>query len=133
MQETAAPPPGERLVSTLADRVKGSARVEVVYGEGREVGDKTIIPVAAVAYGFGGGGGSGMDENGKGGGEGSGGMGGVRVQPVGVLEVTPEETRLVAVIDWTRVITTAISFIGVWMIVRALRGRRPGGHPSGHK
>jgi uncharacterized spore protein YtfJ len=124
MQETAAPPPpGERLVTGLADRVKGSARVEVVYGEAREVGEKTIIPVAAVAYMVGGGGGSGMDENGKGGGEGSGAGGGVRVQPVGVLEVTADETRLVPVIDWTRVITTAIGFFGVWMIVRALRGR----------
>jgi uncharacterized spore protein YtfJ len=124
MQETAAPPPGERLLTTLADRVKGSARVEVVYGEAREVGDKTIIPVAAVAYGFGGGAGAGSRDGGERGGEGSGGGGGVRVQPVGVLEVTAEETRLVAVIDWTRVITTAISFFGVWMIVRALRGRR---------
>jgi uncharacterized spore protein YtfJ len=125
MQETAAPSGnGRDLVTSLADRVKGSAKVEVVYGEAREVGDKTIIPVAAVAYMVGGGGGSGMDETGKGGGEGSGAGGGVRVQPVGVLEVTPEETRLVAVIDWTRVITTAIGFFGVWMIVRALRGRR---------
>jgi uncharacterized spore protein YtfJ len=126
MQETASAGPGERLVTGLADRVRGTAKVEVVYGEAREVGEKTIIPVAAVAYLVGGGGGAGTGLNSDGGGEGSGAGagGGVRVQPVGVLEVTPDETRLVPVIDWTRVITTAIGFIGAWMIVRALRGGR---------
>jgi uncharacterized spore protein YtfJ len=124
MQETAAPSSnGKDLVTSLADRVKGSAKVDVAYGEAREVGETTIIPVAAVAYLVGGGGGGGTDASGQGG-EGSGAGGGVRVQPVGVLEVTAEETRLVPVIDWTRVITTAIGFFGVWMIVRALRGRR---------
>jgi uncharacterized spore protein YtfJ len=124
MQETVAPSSnGTELVTSLADRVKGSARVEVVYGEAREVGEKTIIPVAAVAYLVGGGGGGGTNPSGEGG-EGAGAGGGVRVQPVGVLEVTQDETRLVPVIDWTRVITTAIGFFGVWMIVRALRGRR---------
>ena len=120
---------GERIITGLAERIKGSARVEVVYGESREIGDKTIIPVAAVAYGFGAGAGSGERAGGDGAGGGvgtgsSGGGGGVRVHPVGVLEVTAEETRLVAVLDWSRIITSGITFFGLWMIVRALRGRR---------
>jgi uncharacterized spore protein YtfJ len=127
MQEPVAT--GERIVSELLDRVKGSAKVEVVFGEPREIGDKTIIPVAAVAYGFGGGGGTQALENPGGDGAsrsgvGSGGGGGVRVQPVGVLEVTAEETRIVPVFDWTRIITTAITFLGLAMVIRALRGRR---------
>jgi uncharacterized spore protein YtfJ len=116
MQEPAVS--GEHIVGELLDRIKGSAKVEVVFGEPKEIGDKTIIPVAAVAYGFGAGAGGGMGEGPGGGG------GGVRIQPVGVLEVTPEDTRLVPVFDWTRIITTGIIAFGIWMVIRALRGRR---------
>ena len=120
---------GEHIVSGLLERIKGSAKVEVIYGEPREIGEKTVIPIAAVAYGFGAGagarsGGPGGDGASGGSGSGGGGGGGVRVQPVGVLEVTPDETRLVPVLDWTRIITTGLTFFGLWMIVRALRGRR---------
>ncbi len=126
MQEPALA--GQRIINELVERIKGSAKVEVVYGEPREIGDKTIIPVAVVAYGFGagaGGGGAGPSGDGAiGSGGGGGGGGGVRVHPVGVLEVTADETRLVPILDWTRIITTGLTFFGLWMIVRALRGRR---------
>ncbi len=126
MQEPALA--GQRIVNELVERIKGSAKVEVVYGEPREIGEKTIIPVAAVVYGFGagaGGGGAGPGGDGAiGSGGGGGGGGGVRVHPVGVLEVTADETRLVPILDWTRIITTGLTFFGLWMIVRALRGRR---------
>ena len=126
MQESALA--GQRIVSELVERIKSSAKVEVVYGEPREIGEKTIIPVAVVAYGFGagaGGGGAGPSGDGAiGSGGGGGGGGGVRVHPVGVLEVTADETRLVPILDWTRIITTGLTFFGLWMIVRALRGRR---------
>ncbi len=127
MQEPALE--GERIVNELVERIRGSAKVEVVFGEPREIGEKTIVPVAAVAYGFGAGaragtGGKPGDDGATGSGSGSGGGGGVRVQPIGVLEVTADETRLVAVLDWTRIITTGLTFFGIWMIVRALRGRR---------
>ena len=127
MQEPALA--GEHIVSGLLERIKGSAKMEVVYGEPREIGEKTVIPVAAVAYGFGAGAGAGpggLGGDGASGGSGGGGGGGgvVRIHPVGVLEVTPDETRLVAVLDWTRIITTGLTFFGLWMIVRALRGRR---------
>ncbi len=124
MQEPALA--GERIVSELMDRIKGSARVEVVYGEPQTIGEKTIIPVAVVAYGFGAGAGAGSGgagDSAKAGGGGGGGGGGVRVQPVGVLEVSAEQTRLVPVLDWTRIITRAITFVGLWLVVRALRGR----------
>lgn len=120
---------GERIVSELLERIKGSAKVEVIYGEGREIGEKTIIPVAVVAYGFGAGAGTGGREEAGGDGAtrtgaGGGGGGAVRVQPVGVLEVTADETRMVPIFDWTRIITTAIMFLGVAMVIRVLRGRR---------
>lgn len=124
MQEPAVS--GEHIVGDLLDRIKGSAKVEVVYGEPREIGEKTIIPVAVVAYGFGAGAGGGKGE--RPGGDGAigrgGGGGGVRVQPIGVLEVTADETRMVPIFDWTRIITTGIISFGIWMVIRALRGRR---------
>ena len=100
---------GEGVVNSILDRIRATARVELVYGEERRIGEKTIIPVAAVAYAFGGGGGGG---------------GSVRVQPVGVLEVTEDQTRLVPIIDWTRIITTGLTAFGVWMIVRTIFRRR---------
>ena len=120
---------GEGVVSTILERIRATARVELVYGEERQIGDKTIIPIAAVAYTFGGGGGGGSapshnghDETTVGGGGGGGGA--VRVQPVGVLEVTGDETRLVPILDWTKIATTAITAFGAWMIFRQIFHRR---------
>jgi len=120
---------GNTLVSQIAERLKTSARVEVVYGEERKIGDKTIIPIAVVAYAFGGGAGGGAAPSGNGASEattggGGGGGGGVRVHPVGVLEVTGDDTRVLPVLDWTRIITTGITVFGMWMLVRSLFRRR---------
>jgi uncharacterized spore protein YtfJ len=121
---------GNATVSQIAERLRTSARVDVVYGEERKIGDKTIIPIAVVAYMFGAGAGGGVapHENGASStasGGGGGGGGGVRVHPVGVLEVTGDETRVVPVLDWTRIVTTAITIFGIWMLVRSIfrRGR----------
>ena len=38
---------GNATVSQIAERLKNSARVDIVYGEERKIGDKTIIPIAA--------------------------------------------------------------------------------------
>ena len=124
---------GEGVVGTILDRIRATARVELVYGEERKIGEKTIIPVAAIAYAFGGGAGGGVEsarhnghsEDGGGAvGGGGGGGGSVRVQPVGVLEVTDDETRLVPILDWTRIITTALTGAAAVIIVRAIFRRR---------
>jgi uncharacterized spore protein YtfJ len=118
----------ESIPNQILDRIKQSARVELAYGESRNVGGKTIIPVAMVAYLFGGGSGSGVGpgHNGhsEGVGIGGGGGGSVRVQPVAVVEVTDDETRLVPIIDWTRIITAGITAFGIWMVVRQLFRKR---------
>jgi uncharacterized spore protein YtfJ len=114
----------DSIPNQILDRIKQSARVELAYGESRVVGDKTIIPVALVAYLFGGGSGSGVGpaHNGanEGVGIGGGGGGSVRVQPVAVVEVTEDETRLIPIIDWTRIITAGITAAGVYLVVRRL-------------
>jgi uncharacterized spore protein YtfJ len=123
---------GEGILGSILERIRNTARVELVYGEERKVADKTIIPVAAVAYTFGGGagGGTGPSTNGHNGhsdvsaGGGGGGGGPVRVQPVGVLEITEDETRLVPILDWSRIITTGLTVFGIWMVFRTIFRRR---------
>ena len=120
---------GTTVVNQILDRVKNAARVELVYGESREVHGKTLIPIALVAYIFGGGEGSGTGPHHNGSGEISAGIGGggggmVRVYPVGVLEVTEYETRMVPILDWTRIITTGLTAFGVWMTLRTVFKKR---------
>jgi uncharacterized spore protein YtfJ len=114
-----------------SERIRNTARVVLLYGVVRRIGEKKIIPVAAVAYTFGGGGGGGTatpSTNGHGEetsiGGGGGGGGSVRVQPVGVLEITEDETHLVPVLDWSRIITTALTVFGIWMVFRTIFRRR---------
>jgi uncharacterized spore protein YtfJ len=124
---------GQNTIGEMLERIRASARVELVYGEERKVGDKTLIPIAAVAYSFGAGAGgsTALSGNGRegaevpmGGGGGGGGAGTVRVQPVGVLEVDGDETRIVPILDWTRIITTGLTAFGVWMVFRTIFRRR---------
>ena len=122
---------GNATVSQIAERLKNSARVDIVYGEERKIGDKTIIPIAVVAYCFrrwrrrrtlprtrtGRAARRAVVAVAAG--------GGVRVQPVAVLEVTGDDTRVLPVLDWTRIITTGITIFGAWMLVRSLFRRGP--------
>jgi uncharacterized spore protein YtfJ len=113
------------IPNQILERIKQSARVELAYGESRKVGDKTIIPVALISYVFGGGSGSGVGPSGHNGhsegvGIGGGGGGGVRVQPVAILEVTEDDTRLMPIIDWSRLATTAIAAVAAVLIVRRI-------------
>lgn len=120
---------GTTVVNQILDRVKNAARVELVYGESREVHGKTLIPIAVVAYAFGGGEGSGTGPHHNGSSEISAGIGGgggglVRVFPVGVLEVTEYETRMVPILDWTRIITAGLTAAGVYMALRTIFKKR---------
>jgi uncharacterized spore protein YtfJ len=112
----------QELVTSIADRLKASGDVKVVFGEPQVLEGKTIVPVASVAYGFGGGSGTGPQGQGQGG----GGGGGVRVKPLGVLEITADSTRFVPIVDATRLAMMGImaSVCIVWMVTRALRKRR---------
>jgi hypothetical protein len=76
----------QEIVTSIADRLKASGDVKVVFGEPQVIEGKTIVPVAAVAYGFGGGTGGGPQ------GEGHGGGGGLRAA-AGRSGITPS-TRL---------------------------------------
>ena len=90
----------QQFFQSLGERLQGSASVKTVYGEPIVVEEKTIIPVARVAYCFGGGlrsrkkSGNGKEQKD---GDEEGGGGGLAASPAGVLEITREDTRFVAI------------------------------------
>ncbi len=103
---------------TLTERLHSSAHVRTIYGDPITAEGKTIIPVARVAYGFGGGSGRKGQAEGE---EGGGGGGGVATTPVGIVEITANGTRFVAVGDAKKfALAAAIAILfGFW----AGRGR----------
>ncbi len=96
----------ENLIENLASSLGQNASVNNVFGEPIRVGDKTIIPVARLAYGFGGGFGQGKKKRNKGevsdeskgqepAGKGAGGGGGFNAVAKGIYEITPTCTRFI--------------------------------------
>lgn len=96
----------ENIIENLATSLGQNASVKNVFGEPVRVGDKTIIPVAKLAYGFGGGFGQGRkkgksevvegeNENESPVGKGAGGGGGFNAVAKGIYEITPTSTRFI--------------------------------------
>lgn len=99
----------KKMVEDMAQRFQATASVATVYGEPMEAEGKTLIPVARVSYGFGAGIGRGRGEEGdedEEGPSGSGAGGGVNITPVGVIEVTPGDTRFIPVGQRRRLMVT---------------------------
>lgn len=104
----------------ITERLQTTASVESVYGEPIVADGKTIIPVARVRYGFGGGFGEGSDDNGSSsddGQAGGSGGGGVEVTPIGIIEVTPGDTRYISFEDRRRLISAALVGLALGAII----------------
>ena len=111
----------KQVFDSMIERLNGGASVKAVYGEPVEAQGKTIIPVAKVMYGFGGGfGETGKEKKNGADKEGGGAGGGIRAKPVGVIEVTEEDTRFVPCADGKK---TAV-LLALGFIVGFLIGRR---------
>jgi len=111
----------QQYAQSIVERLQASASVKTVYGEPVAAEGKTIIPVARVAYGFGAGSGSGgKGEAEKEAGEGAGGGGGVAATPVGVVEITKEDTRFIPVGEEIKVVGALLVglFLGLLMARR---------------
>jgi uncharacterized spore protein YtfJ len=93
----------QEVFKSISERLQSAATVKTVYGDPITAEGKTIIPVARVRYGFGGGGGSRGDNGSQ-----EGGGGGVEVTPIGILEVTPGETRFISFEDRRRMLKAAL-------------------------
>ncbi len=123
---------GEQIVQTVLN-AQERASVKQVFGEPTQNGDRTVIPVAAISQSFMFGWGGGPEKtNAQGervriGGEGA--SGNVVARPIAVVELTPQETRVIPVQDETRV-TLAGMALGGWSIfwitatLRKLIGRK---------
>ncbi len=118
----------------LFDEVEGlreKANWQAVFGEPRQVGEQTIIPVAQVTYGFGLGFGRGMPKEPKEGeeaatespGEGGGGGAGGGAKPLGVIVVTPDRVRFESTGNPASVALAGIAMVAwtVWQINKTVR------------
>jgi len=105
------------LLQSLKESVLGQANVKAIYGEPITAHEKTIIPVAKIMYGYGAGAGTGGVGNTNTRGEGGGGGGGVRAVPVGVIEVSNQQTRFVPISDRRKLVGAVLAGVGlgVWL------------------
>jgi len=120
----------KELIDSAVEHLRTGASVKTVYGEPVVIDGKTIIPVARVAYGFGGGTGTKQapaTEAGKASpaaqaGEGAGG--GVSAKPVGVVEISGEETKFVPFGQTKKLAMVALIGSGLGLALGLLVGRR---------
>jgi uncharacterized spore protein YtfJ len=112
----------QQYFQTILDRLQTNANVKTVYGEAITAEGKTIIPVARVAYGFHAGfrpqptGDGEKQESGRGG-------AGVHIKPLGVLEITKEETKFIPIGERRKLAGALILglLLGFWLSGRRSR------------
>ncbi len=123
-----------RIADSTVGRILGHSNAETIFGPAETQGERTVIPVGRVStrYGFGGGSGHGTAEGSEseGGGGGGGGGGQIEVKPVGYIELTPETSRFVPIVDQSAIAIRAVTIwgiVGLFFVLglfRAVRGRR---------
>ena len=105
----------QALLQSLKESILSQASVKAIYGEPTSANGKTVIPVAKIMYGYGAGAGTGGVGDSSARGEGGGGGGGVRAIPVGVIEISDQETRFVPITDRKKLIGAVLAGIGFGM------------------
>lgn len=109
----------ERTLTRVLDKMRTNASIGMACGEARTVGETTIIPVGMVAYGYGMGLGASEEQQQEGiAGEGGGGGGGGWIMPVAIVAITNGQTKVVPVLDWTRVLVGIIGVLGKLVVAR---------------
>ena len=105
----------QSLLQSLKESILSQASVKAIYGEPISAHGKTVIPVAKIMYGYGAGAGTGGVGDRSARGEGGGGGGGVRAIPVGVIEVSEQQTSFVPITDRKRLTGALLAGIGLGM------------------
>jgi hypothetical protein len=105
-------PPGSLNVSALSLMPRGTG----AHGN-------TVIPVAKIIYGYGAGAGTGGVGDSSARGEGGGGGGGARAIPVGVIEVSDQQTHFVPITDCKRLAGAVLAGISLGMLLGWLKRR----------
>ncbi len=113
----------QTVLQSLKESILSQASVKAIYGEPIAANGKTVIPVAKIMYGYGAGAGTGGVGDSSARGEGGGGGGGVRAVPVGVIEISDEETRFVPITSRKKLIGAVLAGIGFGMWLDWCRSR----------
>lgn len=100
-----------------------AANVKSVYGEPIAAEGKTVIPVAKIMYAYGAGGGTGGVGDTKARSEGGDGGGGARAIPVGVIEVSDQETRFIPITSRKRLACAVAAGVALGLLLA--RRKRP--------
>jgi len=111
----------------IVERLQSSASVRTVYGEPIVAEGKTIVPVARVAYGFGAGAGPLRKDQGEGQTEekvAGGGGGGIYARPVGIVEITKEDTRFIAIDERRRLAGALLIGLFLGLLISRARSRK---------
>src|SRR5262245_46436758 len=103
------------LLQSLKESVLSQASVKAIYGEPISAQGKTVIPVGRVSYGYGAGAGTGGVGQTSARGEGGGGGGGAHVVPLGVVEISNQQTRFVPISDRKKLVGTLLCGVGLGM------------------
>jgi uncharacterized spore protein YtfJ len=103
----------QALLQSLKESILSQASVKAIYGEPISVHGKTVIPVAKIMYGYGAGAGTGGVGDSSARGEGGGGGGGVRAVPVGVIEISGQQTCFVPITDRKKLAGAILAGIGL--------------------
>jgi len=111
------------LLQSLKESILSQASVKAIYGEPIAAQGKTVIPVAKIMYGYGAGAGTGGMGDTRARGEGGGGGGGARATPVGVIEISDQQTRFVPITDRKRLAGAVLAGIGLGMFLGWRRRR----------
>ena len=109
------------LLQTLKESILSQANVKAVYGDPIEAQGKTVIPVAKIIYAFGAGAGTGGVGDSRAKGEGGGGGGGARAIPVGIVEISGQQTRFIPITDRKKIAGAVMAGLVLGMWVRWLR------------
>ncbi len=124
------------MLKSVSDNIGQTATVNTVFGEPKVLDHRALIPIALVTGGFGAGGGEGKrpaDEQGRQEeGSGGGGGGGFVVRPLAVLEVADGQTRLIPILDMTKVILAGIGILGTALFMLGRSMGKPNKIPKQH-
>jgi uncharacterized spore protein YtfJ len=111
------------VLQSLKESILGQASVKAIYGEPIAAQGKTVIPIAKIMYGYGAGAGTGGVGDSSARGEGGGGGGAVRAIPVGVIEISDQQTRFVPITDRKKLAGAVLAGIGLGMCLGWRRWR----------
>ena len=113
-----------QILEQLLERLHTSASIKTIYGEPIQLEGKTLIPVAKVMYGLGGGFGKMKTRDREGRTEekpaGESGGGGIRIVPMGVIEVSRDRTRFLSLggRKINRLVILAVTFLAGFILGR---------------